>query len=267
VVALYPQIVEDALKQLRSDKNILQNPEFLAARKRVNATGPFVYVNGPEAVKNTYPLVLLFVNAISAFGESSFSGEMMPSYQRVLTCVGHDALTLSATEDGIAQTRTIGNPLLSPLTLDSPAMLLLAAMPDLLGNPSQRDQMTSANILRQIGQRVLAYAGEHDKKMPADLKELHLQPVLLDSPFGDAPSGDIVYLRYENMKLNPSAEIVIGYDAAALQEEDATNVLFEDGHVDWMDRTAFEKALTRSREVDPKMPRVQLGQLPGSWGK
>src|SRR5205814_501421 len=66
VVALYPQIVEDALKQLRSEKNILHNPEFLAARKRVGTTGPFVYINGPEAVKNTYPLLLLFVNAISA---------------------------------------------------------------------------------------------------------------------------------------------------------------------------------------------------------
>src|SRR5205823_1905398 len=143
-----------------------------------------------EAVKNTYPLLLLFVNAISAFGENSFSGEVMPSFQRVLTYVGHDALSLQATEGGIVQTKTVANPLLSPLTIDSPAMFLFAAMPDLLGNPSARDRVTSANWLRRIGQSMFAYAGEHDKKMPPDLKELHLQAVVLDSPFGDVPGGD-----------------------------------------------------------------------------
>ena len=45
-------------------------------------------------------------------------------------------------------------------------------------------------------------------------------------------------------------------DAAALLEEDATNVLFGDGRVDWLQRDAFEKAVERARQIDPKIPQI-----------
>ncbi len=75
---------------------------------------------------------------------------------------------------------------------------------------------------------------------------------MIKSPFGPAKEGiDIVLVRYGNVNPNMqagSAEIVIAYDQAALEQGDGTNVLFADGHVDWLSPEALKKSLEDSKK-------------------
>lgn len=72
------------------------------------------------------------------------------------------------------------------------------------------------------------------KPAPASLDELvregAIQADLLDSPLGDAPGGDFVYVRQGS---NPRESVLL-YDATALPAGEGTNVAFIDGSVRWV---------------------------------
>jgi prepilin-type processing-associated H-X9-DG protein len=272
VVALYPQLVEDAAKQIRDpdNKSLLDNPDYLAARKRIGDGGPLVYTSGPEVTKNLYPVGLLLVSFMNSFG-GGFNGggnddehiagaDLLPSMQRLIRYVGTDAVTVKATPDGVLKTRTVGNPLISPLFwADSPVLWLALGIPTIAAAEDATDRITSASNLRQIGQAVLLYGNENKGKFPPDLATLtktqDLSADALKSPFGPAKDakGDIVLL---NFAANPtaapdSAAIVIAYDQAALEQGDGTNVLYADGHVDWLPPETFAKALEEAKKKAP----------------
>jgi prepilin-type processing-associated H-X9-DG protein len=262
VFALYPQIVEDAVRHIRHEgKSILDNPEYTAARKRAGNTGPVVYVNGPEAVKNLYPTGLVVLNIINSFGggfresddDHHAAADLFPSQQRLLQYVGHDCIDIKSTPDGLLKTRTVGNPLLSPLAwADSPILWLALGIPTLSGSEDAQDRITSATHLRQIGQGIMMYENENKGAAPPDLqtvaKTQDLSADVLKSPFGPAKNGkDFVMVNYPNNKFGPNAfEIVRAYDQAALEQGEGTNVLFADGHVDWLAPDNFKRALDES---------------------
>jgi prepilin-type processing-associated H-X9-DG protein len=104
----------------------------------------------------------------------------------------------------------------------------------------------------------MLYSNENKGKFPPDLATLtktqDLPQEAIKSPFGPAKEGmDIVLVRYGD--INPTAaqggaaaEIVIAYDQAALEQGDGANVLFADGHVDWLAPEALKKSLEESKK-------------------
>jgi hypothetical protein len=258
IVALYPQLVEDAVRQLKQKENILQDERFIAARTRVaQAGGPLVYVSNPRIVRDVYPLALVIVSAFRAFDRSMVPGDLLPSMQRLLSYVGGDAMSIHVTDDGILRTQTIDNPLLSPLTITTPGLWAAVFLPAMLQENTATDQMSSASHLRQIGQGLLLYSNENRGKYPPDLKALlttqELTADVLHSPFSEDPaSEDMVYLYYEGMDQNLNAEIVVAYDGAALLSEGATNVLYGNGHVQWITFEEFRRSLETSRNIEPR---------------
>jgi hypothetical protein len=62
----------------------------------------------------------------------------------------------------------------------------------------------------------------------------------------------MVYLYYEGMDQNLNAEIVVAYDGAALLSEGATNVLYGNGHVQWITFEEFRRSLETSRNIEPR---------------
>jgi len=269
VFAFYPQIVEDAARHIKDGgPSLLDNPEYQRARKRTGNAGPMLYTSGPEVTKNLYPVGLLVASLINGFGggmsndadgDPHVTAALLPSMQRLLKYVGTDALDVRSTPDGLLKTRTVTNPLLSPLAwADSPVLWLALGIPSLGAAEEAADRDRSATNLRQLGQGILIYSNENKGKFPADLatvvKSQDLSQEILKSPFGPAKggaTGDIVLLPYPNanpMTAQTGREVYVAYDQAALEQGEGTNVLFGDGHVEWVAPEVFKRGLEESKK-------------------
>lgn len=270
VIALYPQVVEDALRQFKANKSILDQPAFVETRKRVTASagggagegGPLIYVSGSEFVSTVYPLALPFLLAVrESFWEESGAGnlsvpapELLPSLQRLLQYVGSDGASFTLTPDGVLRTKSVANPLLSPFTLtDSIPLWVAAALPSMATSKVSADRTRSAVNLRQIGQGIMLYVNENQGKMPPDLaavaKTQDLAPEVLHSPFGEAKAaGDYTYLAVDAPNKEIPPDVVIAYDSAELRAGDGANVLYADGHVEWLERDGANKALGKAAQ-------------------
>jgi len=268
VFSFYPQIVEDAARHIKEGgKSLLDNPEYQAARKRTGGAGPMLYTSGPEVTRNLYPVALVVASLVNGFSSDAGEGEdgshvtpgLLPSMQRVLAYVGTDALDVRATADGVLKTRTVANPLLSPMAwADSPVLWLALGIPELGAAGESADRATSAANLRQVGQAAQVYSNENKGKYPPDLATLSkaqdLSPDALKSPFGPAKGGggDVVLVPYAGV--NPirvqggAREVIVAYDQAALEQGDGTNALYADGRVEWLAPEVFKRALEESKK-------------------
>lgn len=260
IIALYPQLVEDAARQLKLKESILQDPQFTAVRAQTATAqtgGPLVYVSNPQIVRNLYPLALIFITAVRSFDNEMMPGDLLPSMQRLLTYVSGDAMSIHVTDEGIWRTQSVGNPLLSPLTATAPGLWMAVFLPAMLQENTSAARVASASNLRQIGQGLLLYANENKGAYPPDFKTLlatqDLTEYVLHSPFGETEdSQDMVYLYYQGMDSSFPAEVVVAYDGAALLSEDGTNVLYGDGHVEWQNIEGFRSAIETSRKAEPR---------------
>lgn len=266
VMSMYPQIVEDAARHIRDGgKSILDNPDFVAARKRTGGEGPLVWMSGPEVTRNLYPIGLFVVNLINSFG-GSFDGEkevdlpvaqLLPPLGKLLTYVGNDCLSVKATQDGVLKTRTVGNPLLSPLAwMDSPVLWLALGIPTMGSAEEAADRNSSLANVRQIGQAIMLHQSDKGK-YPPDLdvlvKAQHITLDQLKSPYGPSKDGkDYILVGYPE-KLNPATspdagQLIIAYDQAALEQGEGTAVVFADGHGEWLPVDGFKRAQEESRK-------------------
>jgi prepilin-type processing-associated H-X9-DG protein len=227
-----------------------------------------LYTHGPEVTKNLYPVALVVMSLVNGFGGGGANeaddgvhatAGLLPSMQRLLRYVGTDALDVRATPDGLLKTRTVANPLLSPLAwVDSPVIWLALGIPTLGAAEEAVDREKSAANLRQIGQAILLYTNENKGKFPPDLatvvKTQDVTAEVLKSPYGPAKAagGDIVLVAPAGV--NPMAaqggaeRVFVAYDQAALEAGEGTNVLFGDGHVEWLAADAFKRGLDESKK-------------------
>jgi hypothetical protein len=173
--------------------------------------------------------------------------------QRLMDYVGDDAIGVTVTPDGLLKTRTVANPLLSPMAwVDSPVIWLALGVPALEGEASNEEDRTRclANM-RQIGQAVILYANENKGKFPTDLPALikaeDLTPDLLKSPYGPAKEGaDVALAPLADLNMNKlvsPATTLVAYDKAALEAGEGTAAVYADGHCDWLTAGALKTAL------------------------
>jgi prepilin-type processing-associated H-X9-DG protein len=161
-------------------------------------------------------------------------------------------------------------------SMASNAMMISILLPSLNRARETANRVKSASNLRQMGQGMLLYANENKGKYPPDaatlrkymaelLSEQEVTQVF-DSPLGRGPGGeDYVYLYFDGLDNRVSAEVIVAYDAAALNRpdgRDGTNVLFGDGHVEWEHPDTLRRAIERSRELEPKSVPQEIS-IPG----
>jgi len=265
IFALYPQTVEDAAAQLKAELSLLDNPEFAAVRKRLGDQNPNLFFNMRQVVHETYPLLLVVANMageqlLEPLGAENPNGNgapditLLPSMQRLLRYVGAEGMTAQTTPDGLLYTQTVANPLLSPLSLGANALpfWIAASLPSLVGAQENATRVKSAANLRQIGQALAVYAGDNQDKLPPDLDTLVKAQILpkdaLKSPLGDAAQGpDFVYLYFKGMDVTVGADTVVVYDAAALEQGDGCNLLYGDGHVEWLNKEEAAKTIDKAK--------------------
>ena len=154
-------------------------------------------------------------------------------------------------------------------------ILISILLPSLNRARETANRVKSAANLRQMGLGMLLYSNDNKGKFPPDnatLKKYMAETgvnvnEVFKSPLGSGPGGeDYVYLYYEGLNNAASAEVIVAYDAAALNRRDGrdgTNLLFADGHVEWQSVAGIRQSMEVSRKVEPRsVPQDIL--LPGA---
>jgi prepilin-type processing-associated H-X9-DG protein len=134
-------------------------------------------------------------------------------------------------------------------------------MPALARTREQARQVSSMANLKQVGLGLLTYANDHDDKLPDDLKSLvpdRIDSKILESPRKpkDFTGPSYVYIAGQTTSMNPR-NIVVYENPAFCSDE--VNVLFMDGHVEFMKSEAFRQELAVTcKRLGREMPEIRF---------
>jgi prepilin-type processing-associated H-X9-DG protein len=260
VFGLYPQTVQAALAQVDPKSrgpSLLDNPGFKVVRaglpKDAQSLG---YVNTRYLARLMYPLL----RAVQTMGSSMLAGPapafevpLLPTVDEYLKTIGDYVGTTSADADGVLYAGTgSGAPLL--LVPATAALTTSVMLPSLARAREMAKRAVSAANLRAIGMAAHMYADEKAGKFPASLDELSkdgpgsLNEQSLRSPRDPNPVGSS-YVYIAGQTSESDARNVLAYER--LVDKEGTNVLFVDGHVEWMKQPAFARAVRETyRRLD-----------------
>ncbi len=135
-------------------------------------------------------------------------------------------------------------------------------MPALARTRQQAFRMVSATNLKGIGKAMFLYANDYDDKFPPNLQELiekcDLTPKTLESKRKpkDFAGPSYIYVTGQNTSMYPGNITVYENPAYCT---DGINVLFLDGHVQWMKPDEFIKELKETyKRLDREMPEIKF---------
>lgn len=106
-------------------------------------------------------------------------------------------------------------------------------------------QVPCATHLRQIGQALLLYSREHGNgRYPSQLQELKIY--LSDVPLVCAETGKpAIFVRPAALEKGLTANDVVVYEPHSVSNVEGSNVLFGDGHTEWVGAEELNQMLAR----------------------
>ncbi len=268
---LTPQTLAAALPRLAEPEragSLLDRPDVLAAleRDRERVVG-LRFVNAKVGERLLYPLSLLaHTAAVSFSGAEGVDFGALPPFPEVLAASRDlvsvsrnvpDGYTMEYSGSGLATNLAVlgGEGLLVPAA--SGVAILLPALAR--ARETARRTVSAVN-LRSIGMAAHIYANEHNDRLPKDLQTLvdrqMITPETLRSPRD--PSGNAVSYRWvvrgrpggsRLPDLDPANDI-LAYETPISHA--GTNVLFVDGHVQWVEPDEWERLAKRLPKDDPE---------------
>jgi prepilin-type processing-associated H-X9-DG protein len=269
--ALAPQTVVAAAEVAgRKGPSILENEEFAAIRKRlggdkVESIEFLDLVREAPMNYGSWVAISRLVGIGDLFGVKS-PLMVLPSLQVVMANLGPACSTSYADSAGLhlqavssfPGSQVLGtDPLSAYMTSVGPSALMMSVMlPSLSKAREVANRTKSASNLRQIGMGCILYANENNGKMPPDLGTiLKTQDLVLQvfvSPMGNNPvpanlgqmtpdrqaawvnsNSDYVYMARGKTNAIP-ADQVVAYEKLQNSRGQGTNMLFGDGHVEWV---------------------------------
>lgn len=277
---LYPQVVAAANENAKG-KSILDNPNFQALRKRLGGekATSFSYFDLPQTIDGNYQLIL--AGSQGLFGLADLFGVKTPpmimpslkSFRQNLTPAGSFAWTDDAGWHSRAVSPVPGGEILaSQGGIIAVAPLVLGiAMPAAAKARAQAAQVQGMNNLRQIGQGAMIYANDHKGKYPPDLGTLLVESDLGIQAFVSPKSGkvippniraakpedqavwvnenaDYIYVG-AGMKPVDGANQVLAYERPGIARNGASEILYNDGHVEVKPTAALMQELKEQGKV------------------
>jgi prepilin-type processing-associated H-X9-DG protein len=260
VVGLFPQTVAVAMRQADPQTrgpSLLDQPDYKAARpllpEKLTSVG---YADARQSHRTWYALkhlALTAVASLSAGTPQAFDLAAVPTYPQELKEVRNTVWGCGADEHGVIY-RGFGSSAASLLIGSDPSGLATVALTTSILLPSLSrareiaKRAVSAANLRGIGQACFIYANEHDGRFPPQLADLlpdgRITEKMLHSPRDDLPDVSYVYIAGQKFESRPTN--ILAYER--LIGDEGTNVLFIDGHVEWMKVEAFRSALRETYE-------------------
>jgi prepilin-type processing-associated H-X9-DG protein len=266
---LYVQTVTEAASRGGSKQgSILENEKFQALRTRLGNAGraqSLSFVDLQDTAKENYQFLLLASQVAHGFADM-FGAEtpafLIPPLKKLMPHLA-PAGGVTWTDDAGWHARGV-EPFPGSQALASQGGLVLAAAPLAVGVAvpatfkarQQAERVRAASNLRQIGMGCMLYANENRGKYPPDLGALlqhDLNPDVFVTGRGAqvppdvraaAPdvqaqwvnkNADFVYLGAGlNANVDAAADRVVAHEKFELGVNGGINVLFADGHVEWM---------------------------------
>ncbi|MFH0981935.1 MAG: H-X9-DG-CTERM domain-containing protein [Planctomycetota bacterium] len=264
VLALFPQMVAQTLDQLAAPdvqkRCILANPDFVRGRKLLPPTSSAVaYVNTKDGAENLYTLFLPAATAGCSFAAANgvpLDVSTIPSAPVMTRHLFGDVRSVSRDEEGVL---FVGH---GPLPLPIPsfgagggvatsAMMVSILLPSLSRARELSKRAVSQANLQGIGTACHVYAFDHQEKFPPDLETLvaegSVTHKMLVSPRDgrDPPPGNCSYVYLAGQTLKSDPRNVLAYEPDF--EGEGGNVLFVDGHVEWIKPPRFQQMIDETR--------------------
>jgi prepilin-type processing-associated H-X9-DG protein len=269
--ALYPQILVSAAHSTKTaGKTILDNDAFVAMRKRLgqetggaNATS-IAFADLPRTAPTIYPTWLLlssYAGFADVFGIQS-PPILLPPLDALLAQLAPAGRVCYTDDAGFHMTGMSPFPGATALGSDpslnvaAPALMASILLPSLNRARETANRVKCASNERLIGIAILVYSNENKGKYPPDVGALlltqNITPEVFTCPSSDnalSPglrakkldeqaawvndNSSYVYVG-AGMTNAAGANAVVLYEKADNHENDGMNILFGDGHVEWL---------------------------------
>lgn len=280
-VAAFPQVAAGAARHVAEHgPSIVQNKAYQQVLDRLGGQKPmmFQFMDLPRTAPDAYG-AWLFVSRLPGiadlFGIKS-PPMLMPELPKLLShlspagtvgWVDDQGFHSKAIEPFPASTLIASDPAITALYLE-PA-LISALLPSLDRAHEQANRVKSASNLRQMGQAAFLYAQEHKGKFPPDfatmLDEDLVPAVFINPSHSDTATPpadpkaakewvnqqtDYIYIGKGKTTTGVTPETVIAHENLNTSPE-GVNVLFGDGHVEWMTIPDAQRAIEKSTPAPP----------------
>lgn len=254
VFGMWPQTVAAALRQVdpaTRGPSLPDNPSFASGRAELPAEAQCVgYLDSRYLARLFYPLM----NMGQTMGLSMMGGHgmdldlaVMPPVAEMANKTTNFVGTTSQDADGVLL-RGVGDG-------SSPVLIAAAtgglatsiALPSLARAREISKRAVSASNLRAIGQALHVHADEHGGQFPSSLATLLEEGLIttrqLQSP-RDPDQDAESYGYIAGQTTNSDARNVLAFEW--FQDEEGTNVLFLDSHVEWLKPDAARRAVSET---------------------
>ncbi len=264
-LGLYPQVVVSAAQAPAQSKSILDNPAFIALRKRLGVEQPqsLSFANLPQTAGETYPFFLMLTQTAGGIGDVlgvKSPPMILPTLSRLKEHLA-PAGSVSWTDEAGWHSKSVepfpGATLMasqSELLLGVSAMSAGVMLPAIGKAREAAAHVKAANDLRQVGIGLITYSADHQGKFPADLGQLVLNgyvgPEAFLSPAGGKSvpidvtvakpetqaawvnaNSDYAYLG-AGLSVNAGVGAILAHEKPERARGGRLSVLFADGHVE-----------------------------------
>jgi prepilin-type processing-associated H-X9-DG protein len=108
--------------------------------------------------------------------------------------------------------------------------------------------------LKQIGVALLIYAEDNKGSFPLYLEQLlpyYLSDAsVLQCPHESSAAGPSDYIYLPGLNVNNRPGKVLAYDKLVNHNGDGRNILFIDGHVEWLNENVFQELMRKQRSLE-----------------
>jgi len=249
VIGLYPQTVATATRQVDPQTrgpSILDHPAFQAARPQLPGRMLSVgYFDSQYFARLFYPLLQGFGAAgVSMLGQYGMEMdlELFPTLPEFVSKTNNYVGACAADPDGIIYA-SVGDGMPLAAVAGGTAMATSILLPSLSRSRELAKRAISVSNLRGIGMACHMYGSDHDGQFPPSLTALVeadlIAPGMLQSP--RQPDAAEAYVYVGGQSRSSDSRNVLAYEKPVGDE--GTNVLFVDGHVEFLDLESFRQAV------------------------
>ncbi len=246
IVAMNALALTAALDQVENPKSsILDNADFQRSRKTLPAQAVAIsYEDTRQAVAGIYGMMALAGPMLAAQAKLPFDMNLLPPLPNIQDKLFGTVSELTATPQGL--TMNSYGPFGSKIGIGGGSGMAVAMLLPALNQARGRArQAECANNLKQIGLACHMYADEHNGQFP-DKLEVLAGDYLKDKDVLHCPSApgrpDSLSYGYIRGLTSKDSDKVLAFDAEG-NHRTGRNVLFGDGHVQWMPEAQFQDAV------------------------